>query len=606
MAHRSVFYLAFTIALFVLFCTSASGDQTVDIGQRLKDFELYDLQGNPKKRSDFPVDHGFLIVFFSIECPISRNYAPAFESIHNTYGAKGVRFVGVNANYHEQATDISAFGKQQGLTFPILTDPGNRLADILDAQSTPHAFLFDSEMRLCYKGEIDDGLGNRRASLSHGLYDALDALLDGRKITRPVTKSMGCIIRRAPKPAVAPTPKNSPTFARDILPFLQKNCQTCHHRGGVGPVAFEDYETVQAWAPDMQIFIRNNTMPPWPPNHNVVAFKDARVLQEEEKQLFDTWVANGMPKGDKADSPPPLFFPDTWTFGQPDIILRPDSSYTIEPNGPDEFRCFVLPLKLQQDAFVAGVEIQPGAKEATHHVEVWVDETGVAQKLDREDAKSGYASFGNVGFSATGTLGWWAPGRSTTLLPDGVGRFLPKTCDVVVRIHYHKVGKQAMDRLTLGIYLTRKPVNKIVYEESVRSRLLLIPPGVSNFQVSGSHTLDEDMHAIAVSPHMHLLGKSITLTAILPGGGHIPLVQVDRWSFLWQDVYTYPEPVALPRGTRIQLDAVYDNSADNPDNPNRPPKFVRWGDTTTDEMCIGYFFLTKDNENLLAKDNKTR
>ena len=547
---------------------------------------------------DFPSLKARLLVFFSIECPTSRIYADHLNRIHAEYAARGVTLIGVNANFNETPENISSFASTQHFEFAILKDVNNRLADLLDAQSTPHAYLFDVDSILIYRGEIDNGFGDPKETTSRGLWDAMDALLAGESIARPETRSLGCIIRRvhARPPEVSP---DAPTYTRDIAPFLQKNCQTCHHTGGIGRVAFDNYDIVAAWAPDMRDSIRAGDMPPWPARADVNNFAGARTITERERQTFFTWIEEGMPYGNEAEELEAVKFKEGWQLGEPNLILEPDEGYVVDAVGQDEYRCFVVSVDLEKEAWVRAIEILPDAREVVHHVSVYLDESGRAIELQKADPKPGYASFGGIGFAASGTLGGWAPGNTPLLLPEGIGRRLPAKCHVVIQVHYHKSGREEVDRSKLGIYLHNAPVKQELAEEAIASRLLFIPAGAERHRATGGTTLREDSTILAILPHMHLLGKEIKVTATLPNGEVLPLVWVDDWEFNWQETYVYAKPMALPRGTRVDLEAYYDNSANNPKNPNRPPRFVRWGEGSSDEMCIAFLFVTRDNENLL-------
>lgn len=588
----------FCCALYIWCISPDPARAETGLGETLSDYALTGLDGRAMRLRDYSAEKARLVVFFSIDCPTSRIYADHLKRIHADYGPRGITLIGVNANFNEMPGDIAAFAADQGFDFPVLRDVRNRLADELGAQSTPHAYLFDAAGVLVYRGEIDDGFGNEAETTSRGLWDALDALLAGRPIPRPETRSIGCIIRRVHTPPGDADP-DAPTYTRDVAPFLQANCQGCHHAGGIGRVAFDDYDIVAAWAPDMRDSIRAGDMPPWPPKDGVNDFKGDRDLSEADRRMFFDWIDAGMPYGKEEEAPEPLTFSDSWTLGEPDLILAPDEPYEVEAVGPDEYRCFVIPVSLEQDAYVRAIEILPEAREVVHHVSVYVDETGRAAALQDADPKPGYESFGGIGFAATSSLGGWAPGNTPLVLPDDVGRRLPANCHIVIQVHYHKSGRREFDRSQLGIYLHERPVDKLLVEEIVSSRLLFIPAGAKRHRVTGAITIGEDSHILAILPHMHLLGTEIKVTAAYPDGTVLPLVWIDDWEFNWQETYVYREPLPLPRGTRIDLEAWYDNSADNPKNPNNPPKFVRWGEESTDEMCIAFLYVTRDDQNLL-------
>jgi hypothetical protein len=232
------------------------------------------------------------------------------------------------------------------------------------------------------------------------------------------------------------------------------------------------------------------------------------------------------------------------------------------------------------------VEFRLGNRKVVHHALFFLDSTGQARKKDEADPGPGYRSFGGIGFLPTGSLGGWAPGATPRFLPDGVGKMLRKNSDLVLQVHYHPRGKPETDQSTVGIYFTRTPASRIVMGLPLIHRALYIPAGAALHKVTASLTLPVEVEAVGITPHMHLLGREMKVTAVLPDGSTKPMIWIKDWDFNWQDQYRYAELVRLPKGTRLDLEAYYDNSANNPKNPNDPPKPVRWGEQTTDEMCL--------------------
>lgn len=592
--------IARSLALFVLLTNLFVPLQAepLKMGDKLTELALTDLDDTPVTLQDLPYDRALLIIFSSIVCPASLKYHVHKTQIHNTYGPKGVRLVAVNANFNETNDALKKHYNDNPVPFEIYRDPNNVLADQLGATHTPQAFLFDQNGKLRYRGEIDNGWGVPENTTSRGLWDALDAMLANKDIPRTDIPSFGCEIRRRPQTPTNIT-ENTPTFHRDILPFLQQRCQTCHRPGGIGRVAFFDYMEVLAWAHQMRDSIDTRIMPPWNAQPGYGDFKHARRLSDREISTFDQWVDSGMPEGNPDHAPEPIDFPESWTLGTPDLILKPEEAYPLEAIGRDEYRCFVLPTNLTEDRYVSAIELLPGEREVVHHVSVYVDVSGKARMLQDLAPKVGYPSFGGIGVPLYEALGGWAPGNTPFILPEGIGRHLPAGSDIVLQIHYHKIGRAVKDQSKLGIYFAKKPIQKRLYEEIINSRLVIIPPNVKNHKVTGSLTISQDSHILGILPHMHLLGTEMKVTATYPSGKEVPLVWVKPWDFNWQETYVYKEPVPLPRGTRITQVAMYDNSASNPNNPNDPPKLVRWGEESTDEMCTVFLYVTRDNENLL-------
>ena len=280
---------------------------------------------------------------------------------------------------------------------------------------------------------------------------------------------------------------------------------------------------------------------------------------------------------------PSLGFLSSWRLGEPDLVPTMPEAFTSRP-GKDIFRCFVLPTGLTEDKVVVGVEYRPGAPRVVHHALFFLDASGTARELDQRDDGPGYRTFGGVGFLPTGGLGGYAPGLQPWRTREGTGRLLEKGADVVLQVHYHSSGKAETDQGRIGLHFARAPIKSIISGAAVLTRDIDIPAGEGRYARDASVTLPCDITVVGVAPHMHYLGKAMKVHATTPGGDDVPLIWVKDWDFRWQGQYLYAQPIRLLKGTRIDLHAVYDNSAANPRNPSDPPRQARR--TATDEMCI--------------------
>jgi len=388
------------------------------------------------------------------------------------------------------------------------------------------------------------------------------------------------------------------TFNRDIAPVVFENCLSCHRRGEVAPFPLTTYGEVKKKAETIASALSDKVMPPWRADEGAEKFHDARVLKPEQVALFQRWVDQGMPEGAASDLPSVPKFPEGWMLGKPDLVIAPDQDYSVGAEGRDVYQCFVVPTNFTEDRYVSAVQVKPGNTAVVHHVILYLDTSGRARQLDAATPEPGYTSFGGPGFVPAGTLGGWAPGNLPRLLPDGVGVRLPKGADVVIQVHYHRTGKPEVDRTQVGIYFAKSEIEKRMRVYSVRAKLR-IPPGEANYQTEGTiPPIPADVTLLQIMPHMHLLGREMTVTARLPDGTEKKLVRVPNWDFNWQTTYRFKEPVKLPRGTVIHMTARYDNSESNPHNPSKPPRWVTWGEQTTDEMCMAFLYYTVDTENI--------
>jgi Copper type II ascorbate-dependent monooxygenase, C-terminal domain len=408
-------------------------------------------------------------------------------------------------------------------------------------------------------------------------------------------------------PAVAGRPSPSPTYHKDVVPILQKHCQDCHRPGQVAPFSLLTYAQARKRGPDLVTVTDSHKMPPWPASTTEGGpFRDVRRLSPSERTTLAAWAETGCSEGNVKEAPPSRSWSSDWPLGEPDLVLAMPEAYAVGPEGRDELRVFVIPTHTTEGKWIAAVDFRPGNPKVVHHLLCALDTMGRARKLDAADPKPGYGVFGGFGVLPSGGMGGWAPGKQPQRLPDGVGRYLSAGADVLLQIHYHCNGKAESDTTKVGLYFARRPVEKQVRGMAVTpprpgllsKPTLRIPAGDPNYEVKGNLTVGRDAHLTAVVPHMHWVGKDFLLRATRPDGSIVTLIRIDDWDFNWQATYDFVEPVALPKGTRIDMLAHYDNSAENPSNPNTPPAEVRWGEQTTDEMCIGFLQVTYDDEHL--------
>jgi len=376
------------------------------------------------------------------------------------------------------------------------------------------------------------------------------------------------------------------TYNKHVARILWDNCATCHRPGEVGPFSLLTYEDAAKRADFIHEITASRRMPPWKPEPGFGEFHDARRLTDDQIELIRQWTEAGAPEGDAADLPPQPEFAQGWQLGEPDLVLEMPEEFSIPADARDIYRCFVIPINNDTFKSVAAVEFRPGNRKVVHHAIFYLDDSGQARQKDEADEGLGYTSFGGPGFLPSGSLGGWAPGTTPVRLPDGLAKYMKPKSDLALQIHYHPSGKPETDRSLLGVYFAKEPVERYVTGIPLINLRLNIPPGESRHRVTASQTLPVDIMAVGIFPHMHLLGREMKVTAVLPDGTVEPMIWVKDWDFNWQDQYRYREVRRLPKGTRLELEAFYDNTADNPVNPNDPPKEVRWGEQTTDEMCL--------------------
>lgn len=534
-----------------------------------------------------------VLIFASTECPISNGYATTLNRLAKDY--LDVRFVGLNPNAGASLRDMEAHRKEFGLTFDMLKDGGAVVAGRLGVKKCPEVCLFDAEGTLRYQGRIDDRYSRRGGAPIEvrraDLEEAIKEVLAGKPVSMPRTETIGCPIDL---PSRKPSSTAAVTYSRDIAPLMQAHCQECHRPGGIGPFTLTNYEDALRWADDIRDFTAKKIMPPWKAEAGHGEFTNRRAMAQADIDRIAAWVEAGAPEGNRADLPPLRKFDGSWKHGEPDLVVEMPEEYRLSADGADEYRCFVIPTDFADDQYVVSLEVLPGNARVVHHVLVFVDNTGAAEELDAKHPGPGYpVSGGSPGFFPLGGIGGWAPGNTADKLPAGLAKVLPKGAKLVMQVHYHKSGKPETDRTKVGLHFSKAPVERPVYNITVLPPegplgTLRIPAGESNFEVKTTLVLPNDFMLLAITPHMHLLGKDMKVTATLPDGKPQSLISVRDWDFNWQESYQYEKPMQLPRGTRIDMVAHFDNSEKNPVNPSRPPRTSKWGEQTFDEMCIAF------------------
>jgi peroxiredoxin len=543
------------------------------------------------------------LVFYSSECPISNAYSPTLNRLSEEFPPQKLNLVGVCTDPDLSATEVAAHAKDFALKFPVVHDKELTLAAQIGATITPEAFVIDDQGRIRYHGRIDDQFAARQKRnanpLTRELHDAIAAVLAGRAVVPSVVPAVGCPIAKPLKKAA------QPTYSDAVAAILQKNCVECHRRGQVAPFALETYAQASKRADDIAAVAEDRKMPPWMAAAQAFpAFKHNRSLNDADIATLTAWAAGGAPEGDPANVPPPPSFASDWALGTPDLVVELPTDYAVPADGNDIYRCFVIPTHLTEDRYVAAVEYQPGNRRVVHHIIAYVDTSGQARKKDAEDDGPGYTCFGGPRIEIHGDLGGWAPGNEPSRLPDGVGRLLPANADVVVQVHYHPSGKPETDRSRLGIHFSRTPVKQTMHWSLAGKFDLKIPPGAPNHEALAEWRIPVDVEALAVTPHMHLLGRDMRMWVTFPDGRDQDLINIPDWDFFWQNTYYFETPLTLPKGTVVKVKAHFDNSEANPHNPNKPPKEVKFGEGTTDEMCIGFIALTKKDQDLTRPGEK--
>lgn len=534
-----------------------------------------------------------VIVFIGTECPLVRLYMPRLSAISRQYAAKGVSLIGVDANAQDTPAEVDTFLREAGGSFPVLLDQKQALADHLGATRTPEAFVIDQKGKVIYRGRIDDQFAvgvARPAASEESLREAIEQRLAGQLVAVTRTDAPGCVIGRRLKP----DPSGKVTWARDVAPIVRKHCGACHRPGDIAPFPLRTHEETIGWGETIAEVVANRRMPPWfaDPAHG--NFSNDNRLSDGERDTILEWVKRGCPEGATSEDAAPSDLIDEWRIGTPDLIVpMAEKPFPIPAEGTVRYQWFFVDPGLTEDRWVQAVECKPSCRAVTHHATIYYKFPGEPWDLRLNDRIK--------------LLGGYNPGGGPFVMPPGRALRLPAGSQIAFEMHYTPNGTAQKDITKVGLrFAAPAKVEREVECVMPANTTFEIPPGAADYATTCGYTLPADAHLLLLRPHMHLRGKSFRYEAIYPGGTREILLIVPRYDFAWQDSYYLAEPKRLPRGTRIECLATFDNSATNPNNPN-PRATVSWGDQSWEEMMIGIFAVSWDGPTpALAPNSRLR
>lgn len=381
-----------------------------------------------------------------------------------------------------------------------------------------------------------------------------------------------------------------PTYWSHIAPIVAHYCAPCHRPEGAAPFSLTTFAEVRARARLIQEVTGKRYMPPWKPLPGGGGpFLGERRLTDSEVATIAAWVAAGAPEGEPAaaaSTRPASTAKATPVsqLGPPDLIVTLAEPFDLAADGPDVFRNFVLPIPVAEMKYVDAIEFRTNGSRVIHHANLRLDRSSSSRELDADDPLSGYE--GPVGVNARYPDGYflgWTPGQQPTRAAPGMAWRLAPNTDLVLQLHLRKSGARERVRPSVALYFTSVAPIRLPLAMRLGKQNIDIAPGAT-FVARDSYRLPVDVELHAIHPHAHYRARTVKAYATLPDGATRPLIQIGDWDFKWQDVYRYAAPVVLPRGTTIVSEFVYDNSADNPRNPDSPPRRVRFGQNSSDEM----------------------
>jgi Copper type II ascorbate-dependent monooxygenase, C-terminal domain len=386
---------------------------------------------------------------------------------------------------------------------------------------------------------------------------------------------------------------SAPTFSKDVAPILYKNCATCHRPDEPAPMSLLTYKDARPWAKSIRQYVSSGLMPPWHATQPHGVFLNDRRLSEADKNTLISWVDAGAPEGNPSDLPPMPKFVDGWQIGKPDLVLTMSKPFHVPAKGTIDYQFFPVATHFTEDKWVQAMEIRPGVRSVVHHVIVYMKEpqgtpmvSGFKPVLPVMPAR--YRQNGGAeekqqqqgpGVFLAGT----APGAPPMVFQPGKAIRIPAGSTLIFQMHYTANGKEAEDQTSLGLIFAKEPPEREIHASAFLNPLFTLPAGSSDTAVDSAIEFTEDSHITSLIPHTHLRGKSWEYRLIYPDGHSQVVLDVPHYDFNWQTWYTFAKPLAVPKGSRLEATAHYDNSVNNPSNPD-PKVDVHWGDQTWNEM----------------------
>jgi hypothetical protein len=399
----------------------------------------------------------------------------------------------------------------------------------------------------------------------------------------------------------------TPTFYRDVVPILQQHCEVCHRAGGMAPMPLQTYPEAKRYAAAIAASAKNKSMPPWFAVAGIGQFSNDPSLSPEQIATLSAWAAENAPAGDAKDAPPSIHWAEGWTIVQPDLVLAMNKGASIPVDGDVDYTYEIVPTHFVEDRWIQSVEILPSLRANVHHAVVyvrppnsnWMHHAPIGVPFTADELTDAGDRRG-AHWTDADVLLVYAPGSSPDEFPPNMAKFVPAGSDLVFQMHYTTNGHAGTDTTRVGIRFAKAAPQKRVLTLQLTNDHFVIPPGATDYRVEARGTLPNDALLLSFFPHMHLRGKRFEYNIVHP---NLPVSNLNErgpdknsvetllrvnYHFHWQMSYKLAKPLALKAGTELQAIAWYDNSKNNPHNPD-PNAAVRWGDQTYDEMMVGFF-----------------
>ncbi|MAB79142.1 MAG: redoxin [Planctomycetes bacterium] len=558
--------------------------RTVGIGKLVADLEFKEIDGSRGRLSDHADRKALVIVMRQIGCPVSDRYGPRIARLEEEFSGRGVDFMFVNADKYLTVDEVREEVENHGFRGRYVHDADESFVETLGADTTTTTFVLDASRTLRYRGAVDDQIA-RGTTLPevrrNYLRDALESVLANEPVAVSATSAPGCALGdRTPEFAA----RGSVTYHGNVARILQSNCVECHRTGGAAPFSLETFEDAYDRRRMMGVVVPDGQMPPWLADDTGGPWLNDRRLSVEDKRTLLSWIEAGAPEGDPADGPVPLEWKAGWVIGEPDFVFQLGEEKAIPAEGVIDWDPILADVEVPHDMWVKALQVLPTDPEVVHHATVTFRPPKDYGKTTLDALMSHLVPW-TKRYEGWQFLFGYLPGKGPRSYADDVARFLPKGSLIRFDMHYTPKGVKTRDRTRIGVVLAEEEPIYAAQTRMIRNWKVKIPPHAKDVHFSKVYTLESDVLLRSLVPHMHYRGHIFHADLLLPDGTEKSLIRIPEWNPDWQFSYVFRHPPLAPTGSQIRITGWFDNSDENPFNPD-PTRWVHDGPQIWDEMLM--------------------